>query len=416
MPDIFRLLIMGLAVVVLIRLIEREYKPRAQAQREERPTFWLTTTPDGRVVAEPFHWGSRYRRVSTTMHPVLGPAPWHTFLKTVQLHSWLAPLFHQWGRFRLRYTRPPQHLPLLPPGIDRTPLQIILYGSYNAQHKETTLTLYQQPAGWTAFWRPPNMASKWLPLVILEPQVFRLHYRNLNELALIRRFLKAYLHHLGLMGESMDIGSMNLILEKLASTPWARQPFHRPVVAFYLALSRISMAHLLPEDYGLGDFWEPLAPYLRPSLVAGYQILDDQPSAVGVDKELLARMYNLRAYSTTYVAFGMLIPQGIKDLQQALALNPAHPEVYWLNLGSLYAGRGAFAQALEAYATAKGLPPLRPLAAYARAVVYYHLGEIAQARQELQVALADPSESLLGRIRRYLEDTDPDFLVQSKAV
>ncbi len=97
------------------------------------------------------------------------------------------------------------------------------------------------------------------------------------------------------------------------------------------------------------------------------------------------------------------------DLERALALRPHFPEIYRLNQGAFYARRKAFDQALKAYEHPLKVPHTRPLAAYARAAIYYVLGDVPQARREILAGQDRFPDRLKPYVKKLLAWADPDF-------
>lgn len=399
--DWLQFLFFSAAAIWASRAIQREFYP-AQARSVRKPQ------PRSIPLEERFR-RLRKRHVRIVVHPVVGPTPWHTLWRTGQAYLALAPLLTSWGRVGFSLRRPPSSPPA-PPGLYRVPAHLVLHGSYGSKEKQGFLTIRNRPAGSLILWkRSPLGPSVPLFLVVPEPHRITLSYRSSGEFDYIRRFLRAIFALFEMTpipeGEALV---MNQTLEEIAATSWAQRPENRPLVAFYLTLSRLRFLMVDEETYGLGDLWAPLASYLQPSMVAG-MTPTEHAALQRTAPWLLALMYHLRAYTCSYDPIGLTTRLALEDLDRALALEPPHPEFYWLTKGAFLCREKAYTQALEAYAKAMQAPTTLPYAAYARAVVYYHLRDAAQARRDLLLGWRSGPPKLRALMSNLIQQVDPDF-------
>jgi len=133
------------------------------------------------------------------------------------------------------------------------------------------------------------------------------------------------------------------------------------------------------------------------------------PPPAPIAPDLLARLYNLRAFSGSLIAFPPLYKAALEDLDRALSWHPQHAEHYWMNKGTFYARLNEPGEALAAYRRALEIQPHLHYATYARAALYYLLGDTARGREEALQVLQEGPRTL---IRQWISELDPTFPYQ----
>ena len=351
-------------------------------------------------------------------YPITAPSLTAALSQSVRFYRQIGHKLQPWGKVKFpirqaitRSQEPP--LPRLRLNFNRTPAWTSLRGRYRPESHEVDLEVANYPPGWVALWAFPTKPEILFPITLIEPEVFHLTYRpdSAEEAGRVLALLEAVFLNYGITPHYIQ--AMGQRLEALAQTPWGQREAHRPVVAFYQTLSRISHPARDGDDdgFGLGEMWEPLVPYLRPTMVTPFTHLDNTPPAP-VDADLLARLYNLRAFSCSLFVFPPLYKTAVEDLDRALSLQPRRAEHYWMNKGTFYARLNEPGEALAAYRRALEIQPNLHYATYARAALYYLLGDTARGREEALQVLQEGPRTLRTLIRQWLSELDPTFPYQ----
>ena len=350
-------------------------------------------------------------------YPIAAPSLTMSLSQSARFYRQIGRKLPRWGKVKFsarqiltRIQEPP--LPRLRLNFHRTPAWTALRGIYRPESHEVDLEVANYPPGWVALWPFPTEPEILFPITLIEPEVFHLTYRpdSAEEAGHVLALLEALFLNYGIT--PYYIQEMERRLEPLARTPWGQRDAHRPVVAFYQTLARIGHPARDGDDgFGLGEMWEPLVPYLRPTKVAPFAYLDNTPPAP-IDADLLARLYNLRAFSGLLFAFPPLYRTALEDLERAISLQPQHPEHYWMNKGTFHARLNEPGEALAAYRRALEIQPNLHYATYARAAIYYLMGDTGRGREEALRVFQEGPRTLRDIVHQLFSRLDPTFLDQ----
>ncbi len=420
----FALMLWG--ILYFLRQMERQHPLAPRRDEPGRPQtppllrhLGIETLPDVWVEVHPFHGSPRWLAQRYTR--MFQQAVQRVFPPLIRVRLIPPPRQPASGlRARLQHllTPTPPPPPPLPKAMvthpycpDRTPSLLRIAGEVRAHDPLVRLTVTNHPPGWTALWRTVTRESPApLPLVVIEPETLTLTYRPWE------RHDRQHLFWLlqGILNNTYFflIPHMYRLLEALAQTAWAQRPENHPWVAFYQTLARIS--HGGEADLGWGDLWEPLAYYLDPPMVFPRPRPLPGVGPQRISPDLKAMMYNLRAFSASLQPYGwkLLTRAALDDLTRALALQPRWVGAYHLNRAAFLWRLGQGEAALAAYTQALQHEPDNPAALYGRAVIFYLLRRVADARRDVLLLFQHPSpcaRSYREEILRLVKQMDSDF-------